>query len=193
MEKNKISELVNVLEEVFENDQKYRSYFSSANNQELNFEDIKKMNVAQKKLDENNLKIIEEIINEYGWLSPDVIGSKANKTLFLVIQHADIEIQKKYYPIMENAVEKGNALMCDLALLKDRIEISEGRKQIYGTQIGYDRENNEYYIYPITDLQKIDKRRTEAGLVSISEYISQWDLNWIEEKRKLVIAENESK
>ncbi len=98
--------------------------------------------------------------------------------MFLVIQHSELRVQKKYYPIMKVAVEKGNALSCDLALLIDRIRIREGKKQIYGSQIGYDEITKSYYILPLIKPSEVDKRREKVGLEPISDYISIYDLIW---------------
>ncbi|MEZ5038583.1 MAG: DUF6624 domain-containing protein [Saprospiraceae bacterium] len=69
-----------------------------------------------------------------GWLGADVIGNQGNSTLFLVIQHADIETQEKYLPMMRDAVSKGNARASSLALLEDRVALRKGEKQIFSTQ-----------------------------------------------------------
>ena len=73
---------------------------------------------------------------------------------------------------MKEAVKKGNAKSKgSLALLIDRIEIREGRKQIYGSQIGINQSNNTYYVLPLTDPENVDKRRTEVSLDPISNYV----------------------
>lgn len=60
-----------------------------------------------RKTDSSNLIIVEKILNEYGWLSAKQIGSNANSSLFLVIQHSDIETQVKYLPMMRETVKMG--------------------------------------------------------------------------------------
>jgi len=45
---------------------------------------------------------------------------------------------KKYLPVVESAVKEGKTLASNLAVLKDRITLREGGKQIYGSQ-GLDR------------------------------------------------------
>lgn len=46
--------------------------------------------------DKKNLQIIESIISKHGWLGQKDIGMKANATMFMVIQHADLKTQEKY-------------------------------------------------------------------------------------------------
>jgi hypothetical protein len=90
--------------------------------------------------DSLNLIKVEKILNEHGWLGANVIGKQGNKTLFLVIQHSDLETQLRYLPIMREAVKNGNAKGKDFALLEDRIAIKQGKRQIYGSQIKIDIE-----------------------------------------------------
>lgn len=182
------AELLAILEE----DQKYRMQMGETqkkfgqNSKEMN--DLWK--IANQK-DSINLIKVKKILDEKGWVGKDKVGAQANSALFLVIQHSDLETQKKYLPMMKEAVKKGNASPGSLALLIDRIEIREGRKQIYGSQIGINQSNNTYYVLPLTDPDNVDKRRTEVGLDPISNYIKNWDLVWDVEKYKRELPELE--
>ncbi len=46
------------------------------------------------KKDSLNLQKISQILDKYGWVGAEKVGEKANQTLFLVIQHADLKTQK---------------------------------------------------------------------------------------------------
>ena len=132
----------------------------------------------------NLIKIIK-ILDTRGWVGPDKVGGKANQTLFLVIQHADIKTQEKYLPMMREAVTKGNAPGNSLALLEDRVALREGKKQIYGSQIGRNLKTNKYYVSPLEDPDHVDKRRNQVGLGTLSEYVTRWDIIWnVEEYKK---------
>ncbi|MFD1284318.1 DUF6624 domain-containing protein [Mesonia ostreae] len=122
--------------------------------------------------DSINLIKIQNILDERGWLGSDVIGRQGNSTLFLVIQHSDLEIQEKYLPMMRDAVDEGNARASSLALLEDRVALRKGEKQIYGSQIGRDPETGEFYVSPLIDPENVDKRRAKVGLGSIADYVS---------------------
>lgn len=182
------AELLTILEE----DQKYRMQMNET--QKKFGQNSKEMNDLWKitnQKDSINLLKVKKILDEKGWVGKDKVGAQANSALFLVIQHSDLETQKKYLPMMKEAVTKGNASAGSLALLIDRIEIREGRKQIYGSQIGINQSNNTYYILPLTDPDNVDKRRTEVGLGPISEYVKNWDLIWDVEKYKSELPELE--
>lgn len=177
---------------IFEEDQKYRIQINEIQkkfgqgSKELN--DL--WNTIEQK-DSINLIKVKKILDEKGWVGKDKVGSKANSTLFLVIQHSDLETQKKYLPMMKEAVNKGNANPSSLALLIDRIEIREGRKQIYGSQIGTNPISKTQYVLPLIDPDNVDKRRLEVGLNPIADYIKNWNLTWDVEKYKQELPELE--
>ncbi|MCS3531598.1 DUF6624 domain-containing protein [Chryseobacterium sp. JUb7] len=177
---------------IFEEDQKYRIQMNET--QKKFGQDSKEMQdlwkIANQK-DSINLLKVKKILDEKGWVGKDKVGAQANSALFLVIQHSDLETQKKYLPMMKEAVTKGNASSSSLALLIDRIEIREGRKQIYGSQIGINPNTNTQYILPLIDPDNVDKRRTEVGLGSIADYIKNWNLIWDVEKYKSELPELE--
>lgn len=128
--------------------------------------------------DSINLIKVEKIISEYGWLGADDIGKQGSTTIFLVIQHADIATQEKYLPILQDAVDKGNARGSDLALMKDRVLLGKGQKQVYGSQLEADPVNGGYRVSAITDPDMVDLRRKDVGLGTMSEYLKIWDLKW---------------
>lgn len=175
------AELLSILDE----DQKYRIQINETQKKfapdSKEMQDLWKI-IIQK--DSINLLKVKKILDEKGWVGKDKVGAQANSALFLVIQHSDLATQKKYLPMMKEAVKKGNADSGSLALLIDRIEIREGRKQIYGSQIGTYPNTNTQYVLPLIDPDNVDKRRTEVGLGPISDYVKNWNLIWDVEKYK---------
>jgi len=147
--------------------------------------------IAEK--DSINLIKIQKILDDRGWLGNDIIGNQGNATLFLVIQHSDLPIQEKYLPMMREAVSKGNARPSSLALLEDRVALRQGKKQIYGSQIGRNQETGEFYISPLQDPENVDIRRKEVGLGTLQDYVSKWNIVWDAEKYKKSLPELEAK
>lgn len=128
--------------------------------------------------DSINVLKVTKILDEKGWLGPNIVGRDGNRALFLVIQHASLEIQIKYLPMIKVAVQNGSAQASDLAMLEDRIAIRKGEKQIYGSQIGFNKETNTYYVEPVIDPTNIDQRRLKVGLIPIAEYVAMWNITW---------------
>ncbi len=182
------AELLAILDE----DQKYRKQIHETlkkfSDDSKEMQDLWKITLHN---DSINLLKVKKILDEKGWVGKDIVGAQANSALFLVIQHSDLETQKNYLPMMKEAVIKGNANAGSLALLIDRIEMREGRKQIYGSQIGTNPNTKTQYVLPLIDPDNVDKRRAEVGLGSISDYVKNWNLIWDVEKYKSELPELE--
>lgn len=113
---------------------------------------------------------VANIIDNYGWVGIDEVGTKANLAIWLVIQHAPLEFQEKYLPLLKASVEKGNSKGVHLAYLEDRLLIKKGEKQIYGTQYNFNSETKESYFYPIQNEETVNLRRMKIGLEPIENY-----------------------
>jgi hypothetical protein len=120
----------------------------------------------------------ENILDKYGWLGPDQVGDMGTITEFLVIQHADQPIHEKYLPMVRQAVKEGKARPDDLALLEDRTALEEGKKQIYGSQVGLDTKTNKYYLRPIEDEPNVNKRRASVGLMPLEKYAKLFGIEY---------------
>lgn len=114
-----------------------------------------------------------DIIELFGWIGKNRVGEKANLTIWLVIQHAPLEIQEKHLPDLKASVMKEESDGWCLAYLEDRILMRKGEEQIYGTQTLYNQETGKFHIYPIKDAENVNSRRSEIGLESIEEYAEQ--------------------
>lgn len=130
----------------------------------------------QNKIDETNFRRLEEIIKEYGWPGKDLVGEEASGFAWLILQHAKLEQQKPYLPIIKNAVSEGQAKAYNLAMLEDRILAGEGQKQIYGTQI-VNGPDGKMVVHPIEDPVNLDERRKSVGLMPMEEYLKQSEIN----------------
>ncbi|MEL7122827.1 MAG: DUF6624 domain-containing protein [Bacteroidota bacterium] len=184
-EKDLDKPLVAILDTIYQLDQGYRRQISEI--EEKYGRNSEEMMAHWKLIQEtdsiNEIKI-KKILDERGWLGPKVIGEQGNSTLFLVIQHADLETQVKYLPMMREAVKLGNARANSLALLEDRVALRQGKRQIYGSQIGREQETGEYYVSPLVEPEKVNERRAEVGLGTIEDYIKNWGMTWDLEKHK---------
>lgn len=154
--------IINKLKNLYERDQKTRKGIDSV--------------AFIQFIDSTNQVQICEIINKYGWLGKSVVG-KYNSVLFLVIQHADLKTQEKYYPLLKNSVEIGESSASEAALMEDRILMRQGKKQKYGSQIIIN-ENGVQVLYPIEDERNVNIRRSKVGLESIEEYVNHFGIDY---------------
>jgi len=118
------------------------------------------------------------IIKEKGWPKISEVGNTANMTAFLVIQHAPLETQEKYLPFLKSSVKEGESFGGHLAYLEDRILISKGKKQLYGTQLNYDPKTDTQSVAPIENPININKRRASVGLGTIEAYLAKLGVEW---------------
>jgi len=128
--------------------------------------------------DSINLIKVKNIIDAYGWLGPDEVGKQGAQTIFLVIQHADSLTQVTYFPLMQEAVKNGKARPQELALLEDRILTTQGKEQIYGSQVRTTKEG-KYEFFPIKDEINVNKRRASVGLQPLEEYAKYFDIKYV--------------
>ncbi|WP_300487129.1 DUF6624 domain-containing protein [Flavobacterium sp.] len=184
--------LAQELRTIGENDQKDRAQIEYI--QSKYGSQSPEMNALWKSIGTNdsiNIIKVSAILDRYGWLGPDEVGEEENRTLFLVVQHADLPVQEKYLPMMRKAVIDKKAKSSSLALLEDRVALRQGKKQIYGSQIAWDMKNNRNYILPLEDPDNVDKRRAKMGLPPLTEYIAYWNMKWDPEQYKKDLPEIE--
>jgi len=167
------------LDSIYLDDQKYRQQIDTIEKKYgWESKEMKSLWKVMEEKDSINLIKVKNILDKYGWLGTDIIGERGTQALFLVIQHADPATQEKYLPMMREAVKNGKASGRNLALLEDRVALGQGKKQIYGSQIGRDKKTGKYYILPLEDPDNVDKRRAAVGLQPLSEYVNQWQIKW---------------
>ena len=186
--------LVKQLDSIYTDDQKYRIQIDEIG-KKFGYES-KEMKALWKIVNEKdsiNLIEIKNILEKYGWLGEDVIGNQGNLTLFLVIQHSDLATQEKYLPMMREAVKKGKASGGSLAMLEDRVALRQGKRQIYGNQIGRDPDTNLRFVLPLDDPDNVDKRRAEVGLGLFADYLNHFQIKWDVEQYKKDLPTIEAK
>ncbi|MEO8589818.1 MAG: DUF6624 domain-containing protein [Flavobacteriales bacterium] len=184
--------LAALLDSIHTEDQQYRMRIGDVEQQHgRNSHEMKELWRTINEKDSTNLVVVRRILDEHGWLSARVVGTTGNSALFLVIQHADITTQEHYLPMMRDAVEKGNAWGSDLALLEDRVALRQGRRQVYGSQVGRDSDSGDYYLSPLEDPDRVDERRAAVGLEPLAGYLANWNMTWDVEtyKKELPLLE----
>lgn len=120
---------------------------------------------------------LEQIFNEHGYPGYDLVGKEGSNNFWLMVQHSDkdIEFQSRVLEKLKIEVEKKNADGSNYGLLTDRVRINEGEKQIYGTQVAYNSWG-QAYPKPLLDSTNVNKRRAEAGLEPIEQYLNMMTL-----------------
>lgn len=169
-------------------DQKYRGEVGKIREMSLTADEKQKRVSAlmekQERLDKRNIKRLVQIIDKYGWPGRSLVGKEAGLTAFLIIQHADLEDQKKYFPMLKEAVRRGEANQDYAALLEDRILMRGDKKQIYGSQLHFNQVTKQLELWPIEDEENVDARRASVGLEPLAEYVKRFGLEYKPLKKK---------
>lgn len=148
-----------VLESMYDTDQGIRRKTDSAKGDELG-----RLVGQLLQIDASNQVQVRLILDQYGWLPQSKVGEKAADALFYVVQHASIDIMKKYFPALKQRALEQEAKMTNAALMEDRILMYEGKKQIYGTQATSRlRADGKGVIWPIQNPKQVNRLRKEAG------------------------------
>lgn len=126
----------------------------------------------QDRADSLNRVAVDSLLQN-GW--PEGLSEQSNQTIWLIIDHGDVEYQERYLPLIEQQAMRGIISLADYATLSDRVNVRRQRPQRYGTQTGYTQRDGETftYVYPIEDIAKLDSLRLSVGLDSMHIYLRQ--------------------
>lgn len=118
---------------------------------------------------------LKEIMDAHGWPTAELVGADASRAAWLIAQHADrqLDVQRQALALMERAVAEGEASGTQLAFLRDRTYVNEGREQRYGTQIAGVREDGTPVPWPCEEPERLDARRAEAGIEPFAAYTAR--------------------
>ncbi len=118
--------------------------------------------------DAKNIKVIDKILRNG---LPQGLTAESYKTIWIVIDHAPLEKQEQYLPLVEQmATEVG---LDEYAVLYDRVAMGQNRPQRYGSQLvqfgAVDAQ--KLYVWPIEDGAKVDSLRNTVGMSPFSDYL----------------------
>jgi hypothetical protein len=149
----------------FEQDQNIRSELMKKGLKDPDPVLLKKM----QDIDDANTDRMVDIINQYGWPGPALIGKDGAEAAFVLVQHADLEFQENVLPFIKRAYLDRELPGQDYALLVDRILIGKKKPQRYGTQVHFNGKEPEPDT--IEDPANVDKRRAVLGLPPLADYL----------------------
>jgi uncharacterized protein DUF6624 len=131
------------------------------------------LSARMRAIDQDDEARMGEILKQYGWPGPALVGKDATFAAWLLVQHSTAEMQRLALPLVRSAYKDGELPGSCYALLLDRVLVGQGRPQVYGSQAkGFGEwKGHEPELDPIEDEANVDKRRAEVGLGPLSEYI----------------------
>jgi hypothetical protein len=123
-------------------------------------------------IDEANQKALLAMLPSEGWFTIAKYGKEASTAAFMIVQHANPDLWRRFVPMLEPLAAKGEVAGGDFALMYDRLALSEGRKQRYGSQMKC--EGGKFVPTPIEDPAAIDQRRAALGMRPYAEYLANY-------------------
>lgn len=176
------------LDSIYHADQKYRMQMDSVfRTFGRDSDEMKLLLQNQNEVDSSNSLRMLEIIDKLGqYPGASLFESPGNQAAFLVIQHSHDSIKEKYYKTIVNAGIAGELDKRSVAMFQDRVLLSRGEPQLYGTQIIMDRKTDSTganydstYLWPLKDTAGINKKRLLVGLGPLEEYLKQWGIEYL--------------
>ena len=120
--------------------------------------------------DAKNIKVVDKILKSG---LPQGLSEESYKTIWIVIDHAPLEKQEQYLPLVEQMATEGYVGVDEYAILYDRVAMGQNRHQRYGSQLvqfgAVDAQ--KLYVWPIEDGAKVDSLRNTVGMSLFSDYL----------------------
>jgi hypothetical protein len=125
------------------------------------------------RIDADNTRWLAGQLANRGWPGRTLVGEQAAQAAWLLAQHADHDPvqQRAFLEALRSAVTHGEASAAHLAYLEDRVRISAGQPQLYGTQ--FTIVDGMLGPHPIEDPGRLDQRRAQAGLEPFADYAAR--------------------
>ena len=162
-----------VLEDVYDKDQAARAWTVGMTS--LSADEIEKYTAEMERVDSLNQTRVFGILDNDGW--PSNLSDKANRAIWIVIDHSDLTSRSKYLSFVRAKADEGILDKSDYAMLNDRVLMEEGKPQVYGTQIKmaatFDGEDMamQLHLWPVENPDALDSLRRSVGLSPIEEYL----------------------
>lgn len=115
--------------------------------------------------DHRNQEWVISIIEKCGMPTLKEVNQNQMMAIWRGIQHTNKKYRKKYFPLIEEAVNRGDLPKEQYALMKDRILVDEGKPQLYGTQY---KGNGQ--MFKLDSPDQVNERRKEMGMKPLENF-----------------------
>ena len=140
------------LSEIYKLDQIYRKMYDEETDQEKKEELSQLMFETDKKNQEYVLPLLDKLTSDKNIVLDDISW----RTCFLVLQHADFEIQYKYKDFIFDYFKQGKIMNYEYLLFMDRLCSQTNKLQIFGSQSA-ELPNDMFLVFPYSSYEKRKK------------------------------------
>ncbi|HSK64967.1 MAG TPA: VWA domain-containing protein [Pyrinomonadaceae bacterium] len=122
------------------------------------------------KLYEEDTARLCEILKDSGWPTLELVGESGVTAAYHILKNSpSYELQRDLLPVILAAIKKDEKQKPEFAGLFDRLRVSAGMRQLFGTQAA--SVGGFIVLYPIEDEANVDARRTQFGMVDMRQNI----------------------
>lgn len=123
-------------------------------------------------VDRANQAALLAMVPPEGWFYRSRYGAEASDAAFLIVQHANPELWRRFAPVLEPLAQSGEIHGAMYALMYDRLALAEGRPQRYGSQMVC--LEGRFVVAPLEDREGVDDRRAVLGMGPLAHYEAQF-------------------
>ncbi|MFT3827865.1 MAG: hypothetical protein QM731_28365 [Chitinophagaceae bacterium] len=122
--------------------------------------------------DLQNIEMAKYILRRNGWPKLSDIGRDGQNNLWLLIQHADMNVtfQRQALDSMKVLLGTPELNPENYAFLYDRVQCNLNYRQLYGTQVNWTHNGQASGFRPIQQEHEADTRRKELGMLPLQLY-----------------------
>jgi hypothetical protein len=123
----------------------------------------------QERVDAELTAELKDIVQRKGWPTIKLVGMQASEHAALILSHSrDHDFQRSMLPRLQALADEGEILGSSVAFLIDKVLISEGKAQRFGTQFKWGAGIAE--MLPVEDADHLEERRSKYFLPPLAEY-----------------------
>ncbi|WP_413531686.1 DUF6624 domain-containing protein [Empedobacter brevis] len=122
-----------------------------------------------------NQKIAKSYFKKYGYIGSKDFDRRTSGNFWIIVQHADndIKFQKQVLTKMRKQIKKENAIKSQYAMLEDRVNVNQNKKQRFGSQVTYNKYGQAIPKNGLIDSLNIETLRKEYELPTFKEYYNE--------------------
>lgn len=125
-----------------------------------------------REVDHPHQQALIEMLPPEGWFLRSQYGDEASNAAFLIVQHADVDLQERFLPVLEPLAASGEVEGRAYAMMFDRVALRRDRAQRYGSQVVC--ENGRYVPYRLEEPNRVDELRAQLGMNTMAENLTRF-------------------
>lgn len=126
---------------------------------------------VKRQISSENVEWLKQQLTQIPWFTISKYGEDASLAAWLIAQHADDDQawQRKMLEMLDKQRENGEFQPQYYALMKDRVLVNSGKKQVFGSQ-GRCTSSGRWEPFPVEEPANVDQRRAEMHLEPLANY-----------------------